>query len=288
MNTDIQERRTGTALATYEERWEQDAKRAAAAEPLQAGTWLSSKGGQLAIGEEVLPGAQAALIVLDSIAENTFYQGRYDPDNPLPPICFAFGRDGEEMYPHIASMIKDQDYFMPQHIVGDKIAGCDGCPMNEWGSADEGRGKACQNRRRLAVIPAGYYQPKRGSRDMDLHLFTEPDHFQRAEVAFFKLSVTSVKNWANYVHQLASSMRRPPHGVVTQLRIIPNAKTQYEAVFEPIELVPDELAEIIMQRHATLMEQPHQGYAAPLPEQQQSHGRGGFRQQPQRQQGGRR
>ena len=45
---------TGTALTTYDERWAQDAQKAAAAEPLIAGTWLSAKGGQLTIGEEVL------------------------------------------------------------------------------------------------------------------------------------------------------------------------------------------------------------------------------------------
>lgn len=278
MNTNLANRQTGTAVANIDERWAQDAQRAAEAEPLQSGTWLSAKGGQLAIGDEVLPGAQAALIVLDSISENTFYQGRYDAENPMPPICYALGRDGEEMFPHIESMKKDQSYFMPQHIVGGQIAGCDGCPMNEWGSADQGRGKACQNRRRLAVIPAGYYQPKRGSRDMDLHLFTEPEHFQRAEVAFFKLSVTSVKNWANYVHQLASVHRRPPHGVVTQLRIVPHQQFQYEAIFEPIELVPNELAEIIIGRHDDMIKQPFQGYQAPTPEQRSGNVRGGFRQ----------
>lgn len=278
MNNDIAERRTGTALATYDEKWEQQSKKAAAAEPLQAGTWLSAKGGQLAIGDEILPGEQAALIILDSISENTFYQGRYDPDNPMPPICYAFGRDGEDMAPHVESMIKDQDYFLPQHIVQGKVLGCDGCPMNEWGSADQGRGKACQNRRRLAVIPAGYYQTKRGSRDFDLHLFTEREHFERAEVAFFKLSVTSVKNWANYVHQLASVHRRPPHGVVTRLSIVPHQSYQYEAIFEPIEMVPDDLADIIMQRSASLTETPFQGYQAPTPEQAAGNTRGGFRQ----------
>src|SRR5690606_24918183 len=106
---------TGTALTTYDDRWAQDAQKAAAAEPLQAGTWLSAKGGQLSIGQEVLPGAQAAVIVLDSHAENTFYGSRYDSENPLPPVCYAMGRDGEAMYPHLEGMKKAMDYFMPQH-----------------------------------------------------------------------------------------------------------------------------------------------------------------------------
>ena len=271
---------TGTALTTYDDRWAQDAQKAAAAEPLQAGTWLSAKGGQLSIGEEVLPGAQAAVIVLDSYAENTYYSDRYDPENPLPPVCFAMGRDGDTMFPMLDAMKKDMNYFTPQHIVQGQILGCDGCPMNEWGSADQGRGKACQNRRRLAVIPAGFYTPRRGSRDFDLQLFADPTHFKTAEVAHFKIPVTSVKNWATYVHQLASSMRRPPHGVVTRLAVVPHQKFQYEITFEPIETVPDELAQIIIDRHDAAVQLPMQGYQAPDPEQltaAAAGGRGGFR-----------
>lgn len=254
---------TGTALQTYDERWAQDAQKAAAAEPLQAGTWLSAKGGQLTIGQEVLPGAQAALIVLDGYAENTYYGERYDPENPLPPTCFAMARDGAEMSPDIESMKKDMSYFMPQHVVGGQILGCDGCPMNQWGSAAQGRGKACQNRRRIAVIPAGYYTPRRGSRDFDLQLFEDPKHFQQAEIAYFKIPVTSVKNWATYVHSLSSGMRRPPHGVVTRLSLVPHQQYQYEVVFEPVEQVPDALAEIIMQRHDAATQQALVGYQAP-------------------------
>lgn len=254
---------TGTALTTYDEKWADQAQKAAAAEPLQAGTWLSAKGGQLTIGDEVLPGAQAALIVLDGYAENTYYGERYDPDAPLPPICFAMARDGAPMFPDIPAMEKDQSYFMPQHVVQGQILGCDGCPMNEWGSAAQGRGKACQNRRRLAVIPAGYYTPRRGSRDFDLNLFTDPKHYTQTEIAYFKIPVTSVKNWATYVHSLSSGMRRPPHGVVTRLSLVPHQQHQYEVVFEPLEQVPDDLAEIVMQRHAAATQQALQGYQAP-------------------------
>lgn len=272
---------TGTALTTYDERWAQDAQKAAAAEPLVAGTWLSAKGGQLTIGDEVLPGAQAAVIVLDSYAENTYYGSKYVPENPLPPICFALGRDGAPLAPDIASMSKAMDYFMPQHILnGGQIGGCEGCPMNEWGSAAQGRGKACQNRRRLVVIPAGYYAPRRGSRDMDLHLFDDPNHYTTAEVAYLKLPVTSVKNWATHVHQLSSTLRRPPHGVVTRIAVVPNAKTQYEITFEAVETVPDSLAEIIIRRHDAEIERALIGYAPPTDEQRNGgrpEQRGGFR-----------
>ena len=91
---------TGTSLMNYEEKWAQEAKAATTAEPLQAGTWLSARGGQLAIGDTILPGAQAAVIVLDMVRENTFYSGKFDPDSPMPPICYALGRDSDTMFPH--------------------------------------------------------------------------------------------------------------------------------------------------------------------------------------------
>lgn len=270
---------TGQAVATYEERWAQDAQKAAAVEPLQSGTWLSAKGGQLSIGDEILPGAMAALIILDAVAENTYYGGKYVANDPLPPICYALGRDGEAMFPDIENMKKDMNFFMPQHVVQGQILGCDGCPLNEWGSAAEGKGKACQNRRRLAVIPAGYYAPKRGSRDFDLHLFDDPNHFKTAEIAFMKLPVTSVRNWAKYVHELASSHRRPPHGFITKLSVLPHQQYQQEVTFEPLELVDDRIAEIIINRHDTQKAVTLQGYQAPDPNrnQQQAPRSGSFR-----------
>lgn len=268
---------TGTAVTTYEDRWAQEAKAVAAAEPLSAGTWLSTKGGQLTIGESVLPGAQAAVIVLDSVRENTYYGARYDADNPMPPVCYALARDTDTLFPHL-DMQKDLGWFRPQHIRDGQVAGCEGCPMNEWGSADQGKGKACQNRRRLTVVPAGFYTPKRGSRDFNLELFDDPAHFQTAEVAYFKLPVTSVANWSKYVNQVAQNIRRPYYGVVTRLHVEPDAKTQYSVQFEMIDAIPDSLAEIVMRRNDNERNRPLTGYAPPDAEKLAGGGRqGGFR-----------
>lgn len=253
---------TGTALQNYEERWAQEAQRAAESEPLSGGTWLSARGGQLMIGDQALPGNQAAVIVLDSIRENTYYGSRFDPNAPLPPVCYAIGRDADPLFPH-TDMQKDLNYFKPQHVENGQVMGCDGCPLNEWGSAPQGRGKACQNRRRLTVIPAGYYVPKPGSRDFSLELFDDPAHFQKTEVAFCKLPVTSVSNWAKYVNQLAANIRRPPYGVVTRLHIEPHQQHQYEMCFELVDVVPDSLADVIMQRHDACVQMPLVGYQAP-------------------------
>jgi hypothetical protein len=272
---------TGTALINYEQRWEQDAKQAAQSEPLSSGSWLTARGGQLVIDDNALPGNQAAVIVLDSVRENTYYGVKYDPENPLPPVCYAIGRDADPMFPH-TDMQKDLTYFKPQHWQNNQVMGCEGCPLNEWGSAPQGRGKACQNRRRLTIIPAGYYQAKPGSRDFDLHLFDDTEHYARADLTYFKLPVTSVSNWSKYVNQLSANVRRPPWGVVTRIHVEPHAKHQYEVCFELIDTVPDELAETIINRHDGAVQMPLAGYQAPDPERltaAQGAPAGGFRQQ---------
>ena|ERR1700722_17833639 len=250
----------GKQITTYDKVWAEQAERAASQEQLNSGVILSARGGTLQVGEEVLPGNQAAVIILDSVFENTLYEDKFDPDNPTPPICYAFGRgvEGQEdMAPH-ESMQADLAYFKPQH------ATCKGCKWNEWGSADQGRGKACQNRRRLALIPAGYYQPKRGSRDFDLQLFDDPKHFQTADMVFAKLPVMSVKNWSKYVNQIATNFHRPPHGVITRLFLEPDPQSQFRFDFEIIEELPDDLAQVIMDRHDAAVKQVIQGYKPPM------------------------
>lgn len=250
---------TGRDIVNYDQVWAQQAEKHAAEEQLTSGAVLSTRGGTLSVGDEVLPGNQACVIVLDSLRENTYYADKFNPDLPAAPICYAFGRGPEaeeEMAPH-ESMQVDLHYFKPQ------AQDCKTCQWNEWGSADKGRGKACQNRRRLALIPAGFYSPKRGSRDFDLEIFNDPKHFQTADIVFAKLPVLSVKNWAKYVNQIATNFHRPPHGVITRLFLEPDAQAQYKLDFEMIEEVPNDLAQIIMDRHEAALKQTIQGYKPP-------------------------
>lgn len=255
-NLPTQQNPNAGALVNYEEQWKVEAQQAAAAEPPGGAPYLSVKGGILKFGEQNMPGNQVAAIVLDSWRENAYYHGRYDPEDPLPPICYAFSRSGDDMRPH-ESMAKHQEYFRPQ------ANACKDCPLNEWGSADQGRGKACQNRRRLTLIPAGYYEPIRGSNDFSLHLFDDPTHFAQADAAFIRLPVTSVNEWSKYVNTVAATMFRPPHGVLTRIYVTPDAKSQYKVKFEPLLNVPDSLAPVIMQRHAAELATQAQGYEPP-------------------------
>jgi hypothetical protein len=162
------------------------------------GNFIGTKGGQLTFQGAAVQGNVMDIIIVEHVLENAYYKGEYDPDSPQPPVCFALGRNDAEMKPHEKSA-------EPQN------ATCKGCPHNEWGSADRGRGKACKNTRRLALIP-----------ESDLK---DP---VAALTAYLKLPVTSVKAFAGYVKNLVETMNRPPFAVVTTLKAEPDPKNQFK------------------------------------------------------------
>jgi hypothetical protein len=235
------------------------------------GDFLSTKGGVLTFQDDPLPGNQMVVVILDALRERTFYAQKYDAssEHNAPPVCYAFGRSDADMAPHVSMQI-DLSYFKPQSYT------CMVCPHNEWGTSDTGRGKACGERRRMALLPAGYYTPKRGSRDFDLHLFTEQEHFATADIAFLKLPVMSVKDWARYVTDLSARLRRPPMGVVTRVFLEPDPKSQFRVRFEALEELPSVLYETIMARHEEAKESIVFGYSAPQGDAQHAP-RGGIR-----------
>lgn len=254
-------------LVNYEAQWADQAQEVLEHERPTGGAFFSTRAGQLMLGEEAMPGNQVCCIVIDFIRLNTYYPERFDSDNPLPPVCYAIGRTEEEMAPH-PTMQADLSWFQPQNV------DCHSCALNEWGSAEQGRGKACQNRRQLALIPAGYYAPRRGSRDFDLHLFDDPAHYMSADVAFLRLPVTSVNTWAKYANQVAANFRRPPAGVITRIYLEPDSKYQYTVNFETVEQVPDALAQAIIERAQRQISEPVRGFQPPQAEDRNSNGRG--------------
>jgi hypothetical protein len=108
--------------------------------------------------------------------------------------------------------------------------------MNEFGSADNGtgKGKACKNIRRLALISA---KP-----------LTE-DSVSKGEVAYLKTPVTSVKNWAAYVRTLDALEHIPPLAVVTQIGSVPDAKSQFKLTFNKVENIDEDLTDALLARH---------------------------------------
>lgn len=235
-----------TEVLDWQKEMEQQAELAAGAQRASGGggKFFSIKGGILSYDGTPMPGNQMAVIVLADILENSYYETAYDPDTPASPVCFAFAKHEEALEPH--SAVDNDPYFKRQHDV------CRGCPQNEWGSARTGRGKACGNVQRLAMIPAGLYQAQGKGRNItyELEQYDDPEHFAKAEVAFMKLSVMNVRHYATFVKQVAADLRRPPHGIMVNVFVEPDPKSQFRVGFELIDNVPDEFMSIIMKRHA--------------------------------------
>lgn len=120
------------------------------------------------------------LVIVEFVTMHNFYAGRFDKDNIVPPDCFAIGTDPKNMVPSPNS---------PNPQAKD----CQSCPMNAWGS--EGKGKACKNGRKLAVLPP--------DADADTDMWT------------LGVSPTALKNFDGYVASVVRTFGLPPVGVVT-------------------------------------------------------------------------
>lgn len=227
-----------TAVVSWEDQLAAEAQAAAGMEAnAGGGAFFSTQGGILAFDGVPLPNNEMAVVVIDHILENVFYEGRFNVEKPTPPTCFALGRDDREMRPH-AVVVEAGQAQNPT---------CHGCPMNEWGSNDTGKGKACRNTRRLAMVPAG---------ELGANGFTaydNPEHYAGAPVGYLKLPVTSVKAWASLVKQIAGVMHRPPHGVYLRVKVVPDTKTQFKVVFDPLGEIPGSLIPAILARRTEVM-----------------------------------
>lgn len=81
------------------------------------------------------------VVLLDFINQNQFYKKEYQKGDSDPPDCFATAFNLEDLAPN------------PEHVEEPVAETCAECPMAEWGSGKNG-GKACKNRRKLAVVLA--------------------------------------------------------------------------------------------------------------------------------------
>ena len=238
-----QKPKPGTAMVNWDEELAKQAQIAAGMESnMGGGQFFGLKSGILTWNDAPMPHNKMAVVIVDHVLENVFFEGQFDPDVVVPPTCFAFGRDEKTMRPHEAVVEAKQQMCGMSGL-------CQGCEMNEYGTAQTGRGKACRNTRRLAMIPAGL-TTKQG----EIELFEDVDHYKSAELGFMKLPVTSTRGYATYVKQLATALKRPPHGVITLVKVIPDPQSQFRVTFELLEPLANELIGVAMERNAATKE----------------------------------
>lgn len=137
-----------------------------------------------------------SVVIVDYVTQHKYWGGRYDPNNVVPPDCFAIGKNVKELKPSANSPEAQAD-------------ACNGCPMNEFGS--NGNGKACKNTRVLAVLP--------------------PDADSSAAIMKLVVSPSGLKAFDNYVAGLAAKLKTLPIGVVTDVSIVPTKSQGYTLAF---------------------------------------------------------
>lgn len=216
----------GKAMVAWKEELSRQAKISAEIESSvnTGGQYISTRGGQLKFNGADIPGNKMNVVILAHVIENALYTDRYDPDNPSTPSCFALGTDESEMGPHDKSTEPQADK-------------CKGCPMNDFGSADTGRGKACKNTRRLALIP-----------EDDL------GDIESAEVAFIKVPPTSIKNWASFVKKAADTLDLPPIGLIAEISLTPDPKHQFHMNFKVVSEIDDgEVMSALLEKQKEVM-----------------------------------
>jgi hypothetical protein len=154
------------------------------------------------------------LVIVDFCTQHTLYPGAFDPKNIVPPICFAIGSNPSAMVPSKNSPELQSD-------------ACGACPMNQYESAAVGKGKACKNSRKLAVLP--------------------PDASADDPIWILNVSPTALKGFDAFVSSVARQFVVPPYGVVVSVSFDPN-QTYASLVFNDPR--PNENVEVAYSRRA--------------------------------------
>jgi hypothetical protein len=163
--------------------------------------FINTRGGNLAFQGEVLE-QPLSVFVLDQVRENDYYEGDFDPDAPRGPTCYAIGRDEETLAPPYDLDTKQADR-------------CATCQWNKFGTADRGRGKACKNILRLALLPVS----------------ADPAALAKTEPAFLRVPTTSVKNFRTHAIQVEKGIGRPLWSVITDISTVDDPKTVWKMEF---------------------------------------------------------
>jgi hypothetical protein len=124
-------------------------------------------------------------VILDHRNVNRFYTRPFDATKLTPPDCFAIAKRFEDLSPN-----NHDEVEMP---ISDA---CAKCVNNEFGSAPNGKGKACRNMVRFAIVPP------------DADVDTLP--------MILEIPPSSLKNWNRLVNDLEATGLLPIQ-VVTEI-----------------------------------------------------------------------
>lgn len=159
------------------------------------GDWVGAGG--------VVLGPEIDLVIIDFMSANRYYPRPYNPKNPEPPVCFAFGKIIQDMVPEDSAPEK-------QH------ADCATCHWNEYKSDARGVGKACKNTREVAVITHDQWE-------------LPPEEQQ---IMTYSVPPTGIKSFDAVVGYAVNTYNMPPIKVIVRASAIKNT-TFVTASFAP-------------------------------------------------------
>lgn len=204
------------------------AQQAVEAEKSPGFTAISIRNSKFRVDDLALPNP-LKVVILNASYENSYYgEEKFDPKaKGKAPVCTAMGYDSEALAPPAELTTKVHDT-------------CEGCPNNEWGSADTGRGKACKNGRKLAVILA------------------DEKNYAKATVYVIHVPPKSLGNVSKYIKNLGKMLKLPTFGVITELSFDENEEyplIELNAV-APFDMEQDQdrLAALMALHHKTKAE----------------------------------
>jgi hypothetical protein len=150
-----------------------------------------------------------ACVILDFRSHNQYWPGAYNPNQLEDPICFAVSRTYEGLAPSPESLEPQAER-------------CSTCPKNVFGSAPNGKARACKNGRRLAIVP--------------------PDATADTEPMILSASPTAISAFESYVLGLAASEGKMPVQTITHIGFKPDTDFPTLVFGKPKPLTDKQLA----------------------------------------------
>lgn len=161
-----------------------------------------------------VPDNKMDVVVLGAAFVNLFYKKEWVAGQLWsPPDCYAMSLDGRGMVPEAsAKNVQNTD--------------CMSCINLKWGSDPKGgRGKACKEKMRLIVIPAGN--------------LSSAETVAKSGVGVFTLPVMSVEAWKLHAQRVSVGTGGSYWGVVSRMKEVPDKKAQYKIEWETQAKIED-------------------------------------------------
>lgn len=174
------------------------------------GDFLSFKGGVLSLGGATLANP-LRVVVIDFQAERAYYDEPFRPGEKTSPACYSYDLDE----PHEKAKNKQSDK-------------CLTCEWNQFGTSENGRGKACKEGARVVFMAAD-----------------QLDNPAEAKLVQGRLSVTNSRIFDRFVRALGETATWQ---VSVDFHVKGHPTNQYEVAFRDVESVDEDALDALSAR----------------------------------------